>query len=64
MTELKARYRPGDTVVLCDDITGTVDRVIFALGRSEALYLVNWWLNGGVCEREFCESELGDVPDG
>ena len=58
MTDNTAQFKLGDLVRIGDEIHGTVEEIIFERGRPKPLYLVEWWLNGGVCERRFLEEQL------
>lgn len=57
MASFECRWRPGDKVLVGDDIPATVERVIFARG-TQPMVLVEWWDCGQVRSREFLAEDL------
>lgn len=50
---MNTEIQPGDRVIIGDDITGIVERVIYGRGMIRPLLLVEWWCDGDVRAREF-----------
>lgn len=52
------KFAPGDYVMIGDDIKARIEEVILGRQQREAIYLVEWWHEGGVRERREFESDL------
>lgn len=58
MTSLKAKFQPGQRVIIADDIPGIVERVGFYRGMDRPLYQVEWWDCSDAKLRDVHEEDL------
>ena len=56
-----AVYKPGDRVIVGDDIVGIVTEVIFTPDRDTAIYKVEWFHNGSINDGTFYAMQLKDT---
>lgn len=55
---MKSKFKPGDKVIVGDDVPGVIERVIYARNSVKPHYLVEWWDRSEVRAREFYEEEI------